>query len=1303
MKTIFPRLCLRVFIFLVLNGYALSAQTITFDNSSSGLTLLNQDRDGLTLSLNIGSIDLNTISITEGTFTVLTIDGFTRSQKIGEPNLPMINRLISIPFGCELRVDVVDREVEEINLDDYDITAPIIPVQPSLSKSQDPDDLEFEYKEQLYSRSGYYTLPLVSSSDVGVMRALRLGMVSIAPIEYNPTENILRIYKSMTISVEFLRPDWETTSDMRTGYYSPFFEVVYSQIINYEPLPPTILADLVTYPVKYLIIADRMFESQLQPFVEWKTKKGFNVIVAYTDVIGYSNPAIRSYIQSVYNNSNPPADPRPSFVLLVGDDQQIPAFSHGSHISDLDFCEFTGDHNPEIYYGRFSAQNTSLLQPQIDKTLEYEQYTMPDPGFLGDVTMIAGVDATYAPTHGNGQINYGVNLYFNSQHGIYSNTWLYPQSGQPGAAAAIIQTVNDGVGFINYTAHGSHSGWGNPAFSSSDVNNLTNAHKYPLAVGNCCLTNTFGDNYSTPCVGEVWLQAANKGAIGYIGGSNSTYWDEDYWWGVGYGPVIGNGPSYDQTGLGVYDGVFHDHGEPLSDHYVVNDALIFCGNLAVQESGSSLTNYYWEIYHLMGDPSVMTYLGIPAVNNVQHSPVIILADDSFTVQADEASYVGLSKNGVLHGAAYIGQSGMVNMDITPFTVPGTADLVVTGQNKQPYITTVQVIAPSGPYVVYDSCDVNDPTGNNNGLIDFGESILLDMQMKNVGPDTAYGVEVVLSSADQYVTITDSFEVFGDIVGDFGTVNIDNAFSFDVSVGIPDQHAIPLHLQITGTNMDTLSSDFSLIAHAPDLNFMAYAINDETGNNNGILDAGETAELIVSLANDGSGDAASVAGILSESDDFVTISDPNGSFGDIDAGANGQNTLDVFVVTADSLFPQGHNVLFDLELSAAGGYTAEMQFILTTAESFEYSNGGYTGSGSWQWGEPTYGPPGAHFGVNVWGVNLSGDYPNGCNDNLISTSFFVHSPDAVLEFYHWYDIEDGWDGGNVSVSTNGGSSWELIDPSGGYPDQSINALGEPGYTNTSNGWIQAQFSLSDYINRTVIFRWRFASDGTVTAPGWYIDDVAVTNNIPQPPPDIACDPTVYDVSVEPGSTATRTLEIFNNGSGPLYYSLNSSVDNPLIIASKGSSFVAEKERYIAPTDFRSILEKTGSSEEPLYPPVILGQGGPDLFGHTWIDSDEPGGPSVSWVDISSVGTEVFPGEDSYVSAPIGFSFPFYENSYSTLYICSNGMLTFGSGSGDYGNDPIPHSNTPHNFIAPWWDDLSPQDGHVYYYQDTANNR
>jgi hypothetical protein len=72
-------------------------------------------------------------------------------------------------------------------------------------------------------------------------------------------------------------------------------------------------------------------------------------------------------------------------------------------------------------------------------------------------------------------------------------------------------------------------------------------------------------------------------------------------------------------------------------------------------------------------------------------------------------------------------------------------------------------------------------------------------------------------------------------------------------------------------------------------------------------------------------------------------------------------------------------------------------------------------------------------------------------------------------------------------------------------------------------------------------------------------------------------------------------------------------------------------------------------------------------------------------------------------PIGFSFPFYDNNYSDLFVCSNGLLTFGSGSTVYSNDAIPDSDQPNNYIAPWWDDLSPQNGHVYYYYDVTDDR
>ena len=111
-----------------------------------------------------------------------------------------------------------------------------------------------------------------------------------------------------------------------------------------------------------------------------------------------------------------------------GDVEQLPAWSESGYTTDRPYCAVDGDLVPDMYYGRFSATNPSELQAQLDKTMMYDQYTMPDPSFLGNVTLIAGVDSGFAPTHGNGQINYGTEHYFNASHGITSNTYLYPES-----------------------------------------------------------------------------------------------------------------------------------------------------------------------------------------------------------------------------------------------------------------------------------------------------------------------------------------------------------------------------------------------------------------------------------------------------------------------------------------------------------------------------------------------------------------------------------------------------------------------------------------------------------------------------------------------------------------------------------------------------------------------------------------------------------------------------------------------------------------------------------------------------------
>jgi len=1150
-------------------------QRIQLGDSRSQMDIYDKSESGLRIRLTVGSLEFIPVSTEKGGFTLIRADGLNRSFNVGEPNLPVANRLLSIPYGCEVTVTIEEMTTEEISLADLGIAAPIIPAQPSLSKSMQPEDMPFEFNEAVYETDEYYARPLATADVLGTMRSLRIARIEAAPLAYNPVTNILRVCTDMTLRVDYLHPDWETTRTAWQKHYSPAFEPVYSRIADYEPMSAT-KDTLTEYPIKYVIISDRMFEAQLQPLIDWKTKKGFIVETYYTDEIGTSNTSIKNHIAGLYQAGSP-SDPAPTFVLLVGDAQQIQPFDGyaGDHITDLYFCEFTGDNLPEIFYGRFSAQTTAQLQPQIDKTLEYERYEMPDPGYLAEVTLIAGVDGTYAITHGNGQINYGTTYYFNAEHGIIPNTWLYPASSGSGVNTQIIQTINEGLSLANYTAHCGHDNWSNPYITTGDVQNFANDHKYLLGIGNCCLSNTFGTDYASPCFGEVWMRLENRGGIGYIGGSNSTYWDEDYWWGVGYGPVIGSGPTYEQTGLGVYDGLFHDHGEPISDHYVTNAAISYAGNLAVSQSTSSKKTYYWEIYHLMGDPSVMTYLGVPAVNNVLHPDAVLLTDNSITVTADVGSYVGISVDGEYYGSGYVDARGEVTIQLESFTQPCTADIVVTGQNKQPYIATIEVITPSGPYCIYNSEDIDDVSGGNgNGLIDYGESITLGVGIKNVGPDPAVNVIAVLTTSDPYVTLTDDSELFGDIPGENGVAYIADAFTFDVSPDIPDGHQIVFSLTMTDASDSVWVSEFSLPVYAPVLEYVTVAIDDGSGNGNGVFDPGETVSLTVSVQNAGGGQADAVTGVLSEEDVYVSVSDAAGTFGVIDPGTSGDNGSDVFEASADGGCPRGHEVTFTVTLGAVNGYESVVTFpviigdrVVFFADDFSFDQGwtGLGGSGEWTIGAATGGAGGDSYGNpdpatdhsptgdnGVLGNDLTpgtgGDYNSG-----LGTTYWVTSPvidcgdfnGVQLGFYRWLGVEGGsYD--HAYVEVNGGSGWTTIFEDSATIDES--------------SWGEQVYDVSAYADSAVSFQVRFGigpTDGAWNYCGWNLDDLYVKGYGERTSAEMALSTEALYDSLIPGEGVTDTLWVYNQ-SGEATLRVRFSSDC-------GWMSCSEDQQYVDPLD------------------------------------------------------------------------------------------------------------------------------------------
>jgi len=94
------------------------------------------------------------------------------------------------------------------------------------------------------------------------------------------------------------------------------------------------------------------------------------------------------------------------------------------------------------------------------------------------------------------------------------------------------------------------------------------------------------------------------------------------------------------------------------------------------------------------------------------------------------------------------------------------------------------------------------------------------------------------------------------------------------------------------------------------------------------------------------------------------------------------------------------------------------------------------------------------------------------------------------------------------------------------------------------------------------------------------------------------------------------------------------------------------------------------------------GGPDEFGYTWTEA------SLGWIDATSGVNTGLVGDEVTQLVNIGFTFKFYEQSWSNVYISTNGLLSFGSSdAGCCGDVPLPSPSSPNNIIAPYWSDLT----------------
>ncbi len=786
-------------IFLLAFGLSAMAQQSIQLRSADRAECTRSDMTSLQASFSFSTIEAQDYQSERGTFSWLSLPNTVIGGNEGDPQIPVVNELIAVPFGAQPWVEITSFSTTDYRLEDYGMKT-LVPRQLPVRKDQRPEDVPFIMNESAYqSTRGFRSEPMAVVNVVGTMRGVQLGKMTIEPVSYDPVNNTIRVFNNIEVTVHFDGANARATEDMLVKTYSPYFNGIYNMLFNGRAVRDAYSAhpDLYTTPVKMLVVTTSTYTSStaFQNWLTWKKQKGIDVDVQIV-ASGASASTIKNLIYSRYNANHP------TFLVIVGDETVVTYYqlwdydsNYGNAATDLEYASVDGDVYHDMFISRMSVSSTTELDNLVNKILTYEKYTMSDPSYLSNVLLIAGADGTWAPRVGRPTINYAADNYFNTAHG-FNNVYKYVTSTYTGC----YNYLSSGVGFANYTAHGDIQEWYDPNFTNTNINSLTNNDKYFWAMGNCCLTANFknAQNNQT-CFGEQMIRVANKGAFGYIGSVPESYWWEDYYFGVGATSTYNQTPSMSQTTTGVYDFMFDD-----SQMNTLN-SVPFAGNVAVTYAhagsySSSVTDeYYWRAYQCFGDGSVMPYHTQPAANNVSHASTINIGATSFTVNADAGSYVAITKNNEILGVAQADASGVANVPISGLTSAGDVMIVVTRNQRQPYITTIQAVAVNGAYITLDSYTPN--------IALVGQSTNLSLTLKNVGNAATSGTTTVtLSSSNSNVTLGTRTKTFSSLAVNATTTL--SGFSFTLNNGVTLGSPVTLHYAaVNGSN--TWEGDISI--------------------------------------------------------------------------------------------------------------------------------------------------------------------------------------------------------------------------------------------------------------------------------------------------------------------------------------------------------------------------------------------------------------------------------------------------------------------------------------------------------------
>ncbi|MBN1552295.1 hypothetical protein JW979_12555, partial [bacterium] len=707
----------------------MNAAFVPLDNGAEQADVVrytvDRNSDGFVVEVFFPGYSIDALEKDGKTFKQVTINGCGLKGVLGKPYLPFKGIMVEIPAGQEVTISDIQFEQDEHPLTSHIL--PMQPPQPDVGKSGGKD--KFVFDEDAYASNQLFPEKCVEITRTGFIRGRRVVFLEISPFQYNPQKKILFTTPKMKISLKITGKIDELTMESRQRLASDGFERILSGMLaNYEPVMP-MREKSGKEGADYLIITADQFADELASFAAWKTRKGYNTVIAtLTDVGGSTSSDILSYLENAYDNWTP----APTYVLLVGDVGLLPSVTvspdaYGySFPSDLSYSLLDGgDYFPDIFLGRLSVQTESECTNVISKIMTYDR--TPDIANWYNNALIAAYlqdydnydcyadrwffeTGTHVMDYLDNTIGMGIYTamctdnsscnpyYFRSDSyphrpahpsqvpAEYSN--LFTTSSQ--ATNDVTSAINAGVGLVQHRDHGGETGWGDPPYSVSNVNALTNGIKTPVVFSINCLTGAF--DYSSNCFAEAFQKHSNGGAVGIVAATRVSY--------SGYNDLLCHGtytcfwPDYDSS----------HSGNMYSNSFIVCEALAYAKYyMYMYEGDSSATLYSSRLFHWFGDPEMMLRTDTPQTPGATLPVLVPVGTTQLTIPvSNEGALVAVSQNGLLLGSAYV-SGGQVIISLSSQVQAGSPiTIVITGYNLDPLEQDVPTGVPSCGVMDFDA-------------------------------------------------------------------------------------------------------------------------------------------------------------------------------------------------------------------------------------------------------------------------------------------------------------------------------------------------------------------------------------------------------------------------------------------------------------------------------------------------------------------------------------------------------------------------------------------------------------------------